>query len=314
MNDWNTPLQNQLTTWLLRRTAPTGVRRVAPVAGAVASEIGNVRGENQDRVAIARGWDRKGKDFVVAAVADGIGGMRDGGPCAAIALGTFLAVLSQNAQLGSDQSEEWIHRAVTAANQAVFSKLRGNGGSTLVAVLIRPDHPASWLSVGDSRVYRSTGSELTQISVDDTIAGQLGKGAGTNIEQSKLLQFIGMGDDLEPHINEFNGEPLDAVVLTSDGVHYLAPTPELLGHIVGNAPDPGACVKRLVDLAKWCGGPDNATVAIVSLKAERALESEPAYQCLEVWDAFGEVQIITDKVMHEESKLRLETNEYYGRR
>lgn len=304
MNHWNTPLENQLTAWLLRRTAPTGVRRVAPVAAAVASEIGNVRGENQDRAAIAQGWDRQGKKFAVAVVADGIGGMRDGATCAALALGTFIAVLYQSAQSGSDHSEEWIHRAVTAANQAVFSKFRGEGGSTLVAVLTRSDRPAFWLSVGDSRVYRSVGNKLTQISVDDTIAGQLGKNAKENIEQSKLLQFIGMGKDLEPHIDKLDGEPADAVILTTDGVHYLAPAPGWLGHIVGNSPDPGTCVKRLVDLAKWCGGPDNATVAMMSTMASRDFESEPSYECLEVWDAFGELQVIAEKISGEPSKSK----------
>lgn len=303
MNPIIQPIQNQLTAWLLRRTAPTGVRRVASLAAAVASEIGNIRDENQDRVAIARGRDKQGRDYAVVAVADGIGGMRDGSTCAAMALGTFLASVYQYGQSGSSSSEDWIRYAVNAANRAVYTSFRGDGGSTLVALLVRPGQPACWLSVGDSRVYRSTGKDLTQVSVDDTIAGQLGKSPEAAFEQSKLLQFIGMGDGLEPHIAEFDSEPVDAVVLTTDGVHYLAHTPGWLGQIVGNAPDPGMCVKRLVDLAKWCGGTDNATVAMITLPVDWEPEDRPPYPCFEVWDAFGELQIIASETTRETSSM-----------
>lgn len=299
------PIQNQLTDWLLRRTSPSGVRRVASLSAAVASEIGNVRDKNQDRVAIARGRDMQGRDFAVVAVADGIGGMRDGSACAALALGTFLGSIYQHGQSASSSSVDWLRHAVNAANKAVFTSFRGDGGSTLVALLVRPGQHACWLSVGDSRVYRSTGKDLTQVSVDDTIAGQLGKSPEAAFEQSKLLQFIGMGDGLEPHIAELDRQPADAVVLTTDGVHYLAHTPGWLGQIVGNARDPGMCVKRLIDLAKWCGGTDNATVAMITLPIDWEPEDRPPYPCFEVWDAFGELQIIASETMRGTSSMEL---------
>lgn len=298
-------IQNQLIAWLMRRTAPAGIRRVAPLSAAVASDIGNVREENQDRVAIARGIDRQGQDYAVVAVADGIGGMRDGTTCAAMALGTFLASVYQHGLSGSSSSVDWIQRSVNAANQAVFASFRGDGGSTLVAVLVRSGQPACWLSVGDSRVYSSSGNVLKQVSVDDTIAGQLGKDPETAFEQSKLLQFIGMGGGLEPHFAVFSGEPVDAVLLTTDGVHYLASSLGWLGQIVGNAPDPGICVKRLVDLAKWCGGHDNATAAMITLSADLVQMDRPPYPCLEVWDAFGELQIIANEIPREVSSMAL---------
>lgn len=303
MNSGNSPIQNQLTAWLLRRTATTGFRRVASLAAAIASEVGSVREENQDRAVIMRGRDKRGKDYALVAVADGIGGMRDGATCAAITISAFLTSVYQHAQTGTDRSKDWLQISVHAANHAVLSRFRGNGGSTLVALLVRPDHAACWLSVGDSRVYRSTGKKLTQLSVDDTIAGQLGNITEAAFEQSKLLQFIGMEDGLEPHIAVFDDEPADAVVLTTDGVHYLAHAPGWLGQIVGNAPDPGACVKRLVEVAKWCGGPDNATVAMIYLSTDREPDGSPPYPCLEVWDAFGELQIITSEAVCEELSL-----------
>lgn len=285
-------VQTQLTNWLLRRTSTGGVRRVAPLGAAIASEIGNIRTDNQDRAVIARGRDRTGRDYAVVAVADGIGGMRDGAACASLAIGALVATLDQQAQRQDINGDEWIRKAVFAADEAVFAQFRGEGGSTLVALVIRPGFSAHWVSVGDSRVYGSNGKSLVQMSVDDTIAGQLGKNLEGVPEQSKLLQYIGMGSELEPHITELGHGAADAVLLTTDGVHYLSATPNWFGQIVGNAPDPGACVKRLVELAKWCGGPDNATVAMISLSANWESDDRLSYSCLEVWDAFGELQIL----------------------
>jgi serine/threonine protein phosphatase PrpC len=285
-------IQTQLTNWLLRRTPTGGVRRVAPLAAAIASEIGNIRTDNQDRAVIVRGRDRHGRDYAIVAVADGIGGMRDGAACASLALGALVAALDQQAQHADIEGEQWIRNAAFAADEAVFAQSRGDGGSTLVALVIRPGFSVHWLSVGDSRVYSSNGKSLAQTSVDDTIAGQLGKNLEGASEQSKLLQFIGMGSELEPHIGEFGHGAVDAVLLTTDGVHYLSSASNWLGQIVNNAPDPGACVKRLVELAKWCGGPDNATIAMISLSTNWEPDDRPAYPCLEVWDAFGELQVI----------------------
>lgn len=303
MNRGSAPIEKQLTAWLLRKTLTAGARRVAPLAAAIASEIGSVRRENQDRAIIARGVDGRGRDYAVLVVADGIGGMRDGATCASIAIAAFLAALYQDAQIGSGRSDDWIRRAVNSADQAVYTRFRGEGGSTLVALVVRPEHHACWLSVGDSRVYGVRSKKLVQISVDDTIAGQLGKGADSTPEQSTLLQFIGMGKELEPHVAELEGDAIDSVILTTDGVHFLAPSPKWLGQIINNAPDLGVCVKRLVDLAKWCGGPDNATVAMIKLSDDREQQDRPPYACLEVWDAFGELQIIANEVTREEPSM-----------
>jgi serine/threonine protein phosphatase PrpC len=293
-------IQNQLTTWFQRRTPANGVRRVASLSAALASDVGNVRENNQDRAAVVRGRDQQGKEYALVVVADGIGGMHDGGTCAAMTIGAFVAAVDQLAQKsgGSDCPEDWLGESAHAANVAVYSKFRASGGSTLVALLVRPGNPAYWLSIGDSRVYWMDDKTLTQASIDDTIAGQLGKSPEEANEQSRLLQFVGMGPDLEPHVARLDTDSLGAVVLTTDGVHYLSPSPGWLGQIIRHSPDPGVCVKRLIDLAKWCGGPDNATVAMITLPVDIQTESRLDFPWLEIWDAYGELQIITPPPSH----------------
>lgn len=284
---------SKIIAWLMRRTVSSGVRRVAAVSAAIASDVGSVREENQDRVVIVRGADRTGRTFVLAALADGIGGMKQGAECASITLGHLIEAVIYEAQ-GQNSPKEWLLRAANHANVAVYSKFQGSGGSTLVAALISPDRSVHWLSIGDSRVFHSAGSKLEQLSIDDTIAGQLGKRAEAGLNNSDLLQFVGIGEQLEPHVEQLgHGGLTGALLLTSDGVHFIDPS--WLGQIVSHAPDPGMCARRLIELAKWLGGPDNASVALIALDATS--DDPDAYfeSSFEVWDPFGDLHVVIDR-------------------
>ena len=288
---YDTPTTDgRLAAWFMRRTATSSVRRVAPLKAAVASDVGVVREENQDRVAIVRSCDEAGSIFVVAALADGIGGMKHGAECAALALGTFLEAVVGEAQHLSEP-REWLWQASMRANKAIHEKYRGDGGSTLVALLLSKGHRPLWLSIGDSRVYLADSAKIRQLSRDDTLEGQLGKVTGAR--RSDLLQFVGIGDPLEPHIEQL---PLDAtgtLMLTSDGIHFIEE--DYLAKVVHFAQDVGMCAKRLTELAKMLGGPDNASVAAVSMEALSG-ESDPLLaSSFEVWDPFGELQVIFDR-------------------
>lgn len=278
-----------LAAWFMRRTATSGVRRVAQLNGAVATDIGSVREENQDRVALVRGYDRSGRPFILAALADGIGGMKKGAECAAVTLGTFIDSIVADAQLSPDPSD-WLARGAHRANREVHTKLVGEGGSTLVAALLVNGRPPHWLSIGDSRVYQAGDGKLHQRSLDDTLDGQLGKPGGGR--RPNLLQFVGIGDALEPHI-EAIADVSGTMLLTSDGVHFI--DADYLAKVVYYAPDLGFCVRRLTELAKMLGGPDNASVAALSLDA-LAVNAETHFDgAYEVWDSFGELQVMFDR-------------------
>jgi serine/threonine protein phosphatase PrpC len=278
----------KLAAWFMRRTAPTGVRRVAPLNAAIASDVGVVRKENQDRVALVRGADRTGATFILAALADGMGGLKDGAECAALALGTFIDSVVAEAQHGLDPSD-WLAHAATRANRAVWNRQAGKGGSTLVAILLVRDRRPLWLSIGDSRVYRANEAKLHQLSRDDTLEGQLGK-AIEGGRRSELLQFVGIGDALEPHIEEVPVDADDTLLLTTDGVHFIEP--EFLARVIHHAPDLGLCARRLTEVAKILGGPDNASVAVLGSNALQADPEMRLASTIEVWDPFGELQVM----------------------
>lgn len=287
-----------------------------PVAATLASDVGNVRPENQDRAVIARGKDKTGQNYILLVVADGIGGMKDGAMCASLATGVFISTLHKCAQTNLI-SHDWLKYSIRAANQAVYEEFRGDGGSTLVAILLRPGKIIHWLSVGDSRVYSFNGKSLAQISVDDTIAGQLNTNEN-NSDHSRLLQFVGAGFDLEPHVAQIQNAEARALLLTTDGVHYLTRMGETFLQILIHAPDIGSGVRRLMELAKWCGGSDNGTVGVVDLLAlsDEMFESKLESTVLELWDPFGEIQFVDehsyDLNIREKSGFALPNKGGYG--
>ncbi len=99
-----------------------------------------------------------------------------------------------------------------------------------------------------------------------------------------------MGKDFEPHLGEVREVLEGKLILTTDGVHYLEYGSNWFKKIIENAPDAGATAKRLVDVAKWCGGPDNATLACLGFPfypSDRRVIGDG----IQIWDAFGELDI-----------------------
>lgn len=281
----------RLTAWFMRRTAPNAVRRIAPLNAAVASDVGVAREENQDRVAIVRSTDRAGGPVIIAALADGIGGMRQGSECAAMALAHFLDCVISEAQ-HSKEPADWLRKGALRANRAVHARFAGQGGSTLAAIVMAKGHRPIWLSVGDSRVYHAADGKLTQLSKDDTLEGQLGK-LPNGGRRPDLLQFIGLGDGLEPHVESTPWDLTGTLLLTTDGVHFV--DSDHLGRLAEFAPDLGQCARRFTETARWLGGPDNASVAAIAVDALTADPHAHLEGGFEVWDSFGEVQVIFDQ-------------------
>jgi serine/threonine protein phosphatase PrpC len=263
---------------------------VAPLNAAIASDVGEVRDENQDRVALVHGTGRNGSPFILAALADGIGGMKQGAECAALTLATFIDTVIYEAQQTAD-TREWLKRASYQADRAVYARQAGEGGSTLAAILFPKGRPAVWLNVGDSRVYHSAQAKMTQLSKDDTLEGQLGKPIEGG-RRSELLQFIGIGEGLEPHIESVPSDLTGTLLLTTDGVHFI--DADYLGKVVHFAQDLGVCARRFMELSKMLGGPDNASVVALSIEALSGAPIPRVDSAYEVWDPFGELHVIFD--------------------
>lgn len=295
-------MQSMLAEWLLRETASNGTQTSAETRVALGTELGIVRTENQDKAAVAE-FEYSGEPVILAVLSDGMGGLEDGGVCAALAISTFIHSCTN--QVCKTLSDLILH-AAHVANEAVFRLYQGNGGATLSAVICSSDKIYG-LNVGDSRIYQSNAGVLKQLSTDDTLAGQFARQHESEPSEAGLLQFIGSGDSLSPHLIEIDDFD-QGLLITSDGVHYLPR--QTLSNIIKLAPTPTAAVRRLLAVSNWCGGHDNASAIFIPRNFR--LSNSKMRGLARVWDGFGEFAFSAESE-HVESKLRrskLKSDEY----
>jgi serine/threonine protein phosphatase PrpC len=219
-----------------------------------------------------------------------MGGMRDGALCAAIAISSFFTSCIRLRDLPLDQR---LIAAVRKANEIIFDLFRGQGGATLSAVLRDAAGNALGVNVGDSRIYVVANTEIRQLTVDDTLGAHVQKlkisPVDDNLRSNELLQFVGVGASIEPHIIDLPSSRSERLILTTDGVHFL-PQSELRA-LTLQAEDPRTAAFRLTELANWNGGRDNAS-AITMFGIPDFPADHRHIGAIEISDPFGEVQII----------------------
>lgn len=283
-------VKTRLRKWLTRRTIISSYRRVGELPLTIGTDKGAVREENQDRVAVLKLQIGPNHSCIIAALCDGMGGMEEGSICAAQTIASFFAACCAFSDVAPT---ERMVRAAHDANRMVHSLYHGEGGATLSAVMLDTKRGMAGINIGDSRIYTYQKSVLEQVTTDDTLAGLLPKVEEDSHPRNELLQFIGIGEGLEPHPIILS-ESSELIVLTSDGVHFLAQ--DTMQRIIRHATDPAIAAKRLIELTQWCGGRDNASIAIVAPVGSQWRKIEDP-EVLQIWDPFGELQIVLPGVV-----------------
>ena len=272
--------------WLRGSTTKRLSTTLSALDAVIATDIGLKREDNQDCVAAIRYSDGGGRPVLCFAVVDGMGGMQDGAECARLTLASFFEALVASRR--EHLSEGAVEDACKKANEAVFTRWAGKGGATLSAVCFDSDDFCFTANIGDSRIYgaqeENGNKNLVRLSIDDNLHEAFG-GSG-----QELMQFVGIGKGLVPHVKRLD-QQFSGFILTTDGVHFLQN--ELLGQIYRYAPDLKATTERLLALARWHGGPDNATVAAIKLGHRRS-EWQCSKHHLQLWGLTGELHIYKD--------------------
>jgi PPM family protein phosphatase len=258
------PLQERIASWLSRAGPERSVNQCFDLPIVLATDIGLQRSENQDRVAALRIGTRTsgGQPLIAVAVADGMGGMRDGGKCATLALSSFFYALT--IYRGHDIQRR-ANAAISYANDEVFRFAAGKGGATLSSMLLDHELRPFIVNLGDSRIYGfGAGTKVERLTRDDSLAEAVG-GHGRD-----LLQFVGMGEGMQPHVQAI-ATGIRNLAITTDGIHFVEPP--TLQNILSHTIELKSASERLAALARWCGGPDNASSAMVDLQS--LLEHKP---------------------------------------
>lgn len=233
------------------------------------------RNEQQDRVALFTA--PKAPGYVMAVLADGMGGLTGG----AMAAEQVIRTARQNFESFSPLSEsvetmiktigQEAHTVITL--NALSSEMQPH--STMVILVLTSDGTAVWGHVGDSRLYRFSGPNFAERTSDHSYVeklvreGKLKREEAKNHRMSNLLVNV-LGSTTNEHfvsINRYDGlKPGDSFLLCSDGLwHYFADS-ELGAAIAMNSPREASemLIKKARERATG-GNADNCTLAIVKL-------------------------------------------------
>ncbi len=231
-----------------------------------------MRKRNEDCCLVARAFYAHGSraNFTIAVVCDGLGGMSQGREAAILAVSAFTAHLFCAPAMGW---EERLSQAIKYVNAEVYRRLHGDGGTTLSAV-VSSHGEAMFCHVGDSRIYGVMPDRaLEQLSRDDTINALLKRqeGQAETPKDSRLLQFVGMGEEMEAQIAPVPGH-CRSVLLTSDGAHDVPHS--VFQRVVTAAAGGSDLIRKLLALSDMMGGRDNASAILLPIGSEAELYDE----------------------------------------
>jgi protein phosphatase len=204
-------------------------------------------------------------------VADGMGGAQAGEKASQMATETVCEFV-QNSQASGD---EVLVGALAEANRRVLTaassdeKLEGMG-TTLVA-LLDAGQEAFIASVGDSRAYVHFNGQLAAVTQDQTWVNEVGKRLGLTDGQLKshpmrhvLTMAVGVSDHLRVNTYRIPLNPGMQILLSTDGLHGVVPE-ERIAEILSSPKALQEKADQLIETARQAGGPDNITVALLSI-------------------------------------------------
>ena len=163
--------------------------------------------------------------------------------------------------------------AVSEANRTVYLRSRmerdkAGMGTTLTALWL-DDDSALLAHIGDSRAYRLRDGELSQISHDHSLVGELVESGELTEEEARvhpqrniITRALGTGSRVEPDIIRTSRKKGDVWLLCSDGLTNYVTRGELQS-VLKSRRKWQAKAEELVKMALDRGGADNVTVLIV---------------------------------------------------
>ncbi len=222
---------------------------------------------------------------ILAVVADGMGGLKDGDK---VSRQIVMTMLRDAEKLTGANSAQQLYPMLAHALSGVNTllgdpgKFGGNSyssGSTVVAVLAEYDR-MQWISVGDSRIYLWRGGTLLQLNREHNYRSELFHNAVNNRisfqdilntdekMKVKLTSFVGMGalKYLDGSMRPAAAVAGDKLLVMSDGVYNTVSEDELAA-ILNEFPDPQAAADaikaKIVERA--LPKQDNFTAVIVEI-------------------------------------------------
>ncbi len=263
------------------------------------TSVGKIRQNNEDSLHL---WTSVG--YVVAVVADGMGGAAAGEEASRLAVEAVESSLiltspdTNNLDRMPEQTiAKRLSQAIRIGNQnivaraAVDPEMRGMG-TTITLAFVRSAR-AIIAHVGDSRAYLVDGEigGITQITDDHSFVEALVAAGHLTHEQAEehpmknvLYRALGQNDEIEVDVYEAHLHSGDRLVLCSDGLTRHV-KPREIADIVLSIDDPQRASQALVDLTNARGGEDNVSVIVIAVKGDDTNPDDTSLQqCFDLED------------------------------
>jgi serine/threonine protein phosphatase PrpC len=226
-----------------------------------ASDLGRQRQGNEDNYFV------RAPLFVVA---DGMGGAQAG------EVASEMAVESFDAGIGDGSPDEGLVRIIQEANRRIHDRSRSDEqaagmGTTCTAAYVG-DSAVTVAHVGDSRAYLWRGGELTRLTRDHSLVGELvarGKlteeQAEAHPQRSVITRALGPEREVTVDVETFAAQDGDVYLLCSDGLTSMIHEPGVRP-VMERMTDLDQAGRALIAAANEAGGRDNITVILFRLE------------------------------------------------
>jgi PPM family protein phosphatase len=242
----------------------------------VQSDIGCLRQNNEDSFGYWEPEDdqqflRKGR---LAVVADGMGGYEGGQEASRLAVETLVEVYRD---FGGDDPQAALVEALQTAHEQIreysfdHPELRGMGTTCTAAAIVQD--ALYYVHVGDTRLYLIRDGQITRVTRDHSYVGRLVESGMISPEEAEnhpqrniLTAALGTNPDL---IMDSPGQPEplrpeDVLLICSDGLWGQVRDSEILDAVENKSAEQTG--RKLIELARERGGPDNITVEVLRLR------------------------------------------------
>lgn len=234
--------------------------------------LGNYRENNEDAVEV-----KQFPDLTVCIVADGMGGQNAGEIASKRAIETVPRELRKivPAAPTPDAVKTGVRTAIVQANEEIMAmgaldKDCKNMGTTIVLAVWRKGDEIFIAGVGDSRAYLIRDGQITQLTVDHSLAQALVEAKTITAAEAREHKFknvlwkylgskeVGEGPDVKVELLQSG----DRFLLCSDGLSGVVPDDQLKDFVLQHT-DMQQCADGLGQLALDSGSRDNVSCVVI---------------------------------------------------
>jgi protein phosphatase len=253
------------------------------VSSAVASHPGLRREENEDAYCVR-------PDLGLYLVADGMGGHAAGEVASRLAVDTVEAFIADTRNTDADRTWPYpyepvlsldgnrLKAALRLANRRIASAVERDpslkGMATTAAAILVGLEGLTVAHVGDSRIYRSHGGRIEQVTDDHSwVSEQVKAGSLTEADAKQhpwrnvVTRALSGGEDPVVDVADMPTGAGDVLMICSDGLTGVVSN-ERCQAIIGSAASLESACDALIAAANAGGGPDNITVALLKIDVD----------------------------------------------